>query len=323
VELFWTLSGFIFYWKYAASVYARRTTAEEFALRRFSRLYPLHFITLILVTILQALYLRTHQTTFIYGGYDVHSFLAQSAMASHWLASLPKSFNGPVWSVSAELMVYAGFFAWVRNVKPGVLSCLAMFVLCKSAGITGYYPAALSPYVLVCAQYFFLGGLMQQALGRASGFERPVFVLAASVCVGLMLSMRWGLANTESPNALQPLLASAVLATVCAEAWLPQGTLRRAHVLGDLTYSSYLLHFPVQLTFVLLIDAAGLGRTQFFDTPVGLLGYLGVTFGAAVLAFRYLERPAQRTLRALALPRSRLVEASAKDVAISSPASLE
>jgi peptidoglycan/LPS O-acetylase OafA/YrhL len=92
-----------------------------------------------------------------------------------------------------------------------------------------------------------------------------------------------------------------VLAAVSAEAWLPCGTLRRAHILGDLTYSSYLLHFPTQLTFVLLVDAAGLGRAEFFNTSVALLAYLGVTFGAAALAFRYLEGPAQRTLRAATL----------------------
>jgi peptidoglycan/LPS O-acetylase OafA/YrhL len=182
-----------------------------------------------------------------------------------------------------------------------------MFALCKAAGITGYYPAALSPFVVDCAQYFFLGGLVQQALSRASGMERPVFVLAASVCVGLMLSMRCGLANPVESNVLQPLFASAVLAAVSAEAWLPWGILRRAHVLGDLTYSSYLLHFPTQLTFVLLVDAAGLGRAEFFNTPLGLLGYLGVTFGAAALAFRYLEGPAQRMLRAVTLRRSNII----------------
>jgi len=74
VQLFWTLSGFIFYWKYAASVYARRIRPGEFARRRFSRLYPLHLATLVLVAILQGLYLATHETTFIYGAYDVQNF---------------------------------------------------------------------------------------------------------------------------------------------------------------------------------------------------------------------------------------------------------
>jgi len=227
-------------------------------------------------------------------------------MASHWLAESPFSFNGPIWSVSVELVVYAGFFAYVRYVKPGVLTCLAMFALCKAAGITGYYPAALSPFVADCAQYFFLGGLVQQAMSRASGMERPVFVLAACVCVGLMLCIRCGLANPRESNLLQPLFAAALLAAVSAEAWLPWGTLRRAHLLGDLTYSSYLLHFPIQLAFVLLLDAAGLGRAEFFNSPIGLLGYLGVTFGAAALAFRYLEGPAQQTLRVVTLPRATL-----------------
>ncbi|MBL8581747.1 MAG: acyltransferase, partial [Rhizobiaceae bacterium] len=49
VQLFWVISGFVF-----AAVYAgRRPSAASFFGARFARLYPLHFVTLLLVAVLQ------------------------------------------------------------------------------------------------------------------------------------------------------------------------------------------------------------------------------------------------------------------------------
>src|ERR1700675_2139648 len=42
VDLFFPLSGFIFFWLYGESIRERRIVASEFALLRFSRLWPLH-----------------------------------------------------------------------------------------------------------------------------------------------------------------------------------------------------------------------------------------------------------------------------------------
>ena len=52
VYLFWVISGFVF-----STVYIKkeRTTAKDFFIHRFARLYPLHFLTLIVVAVLQAL----------------------------------------------------------------------------------------------------------------------------------------------------------------------------------------------------------------------------------------------------------------------------
>src|SRR6185436_12525906 len=51
VDLFFLLSGFIFFWLYAKTISARRLTPREFFVLRVSRLYPLHLVTLLLVAI--------------------------------------------------------------------------------------------------------------------------------------------------------------------------------------------------------------------------------------------------------------------------------
>ena len=51
VWLFWTISGFVF-----TNIYiSRNINLKKFFISRFARLYPLHFLTLVLVAILQTL----------------------------------------------------------------------------------------------------------------------------------------------------------------------------------------------------------------------------------------------------------------------------
>jgi len=81
-------------------------------------------------------------------------------------------------------------------------------------------------------------------------------------------------------------------------------SLRRSNVVrvGDLTYASYLLHFPVQLAVVLAIDALGLSRNLFLE-PAALAAFILGTFGLAWIVFQAFEMPAQDALRAAWLRR--------------------
>ena len=49
VKVFWYISGFIFFWKYRETISSKSITYKKFFVLRFSRLYPLHFFTLMLV----------------------------------------------------------------------------------------------------------------------------------------------------------------------------------------------------------------------------------------------------------------------------------
>ena len=49
VDLFFCISGFVFYWLYSNRVRENEVDLRQFSVLRFSRLYPLHFVTLITV----------------------------------------------------------------------------------------------------------------------------------------------------------------------------------------------------------------------------------------------------------------------------------
>ena len=115
VQVFWCISGFIFYWNYADAIAARRIEPKRFFWLRFSRLYPLHFATLLIVAGLQPLYAALAGQPFIFKDGSAVNFLLHLGLADQWTGPRPLSFNGPIWSVSAEVFVYVAFFLLLRT----------------------------------------------------------------------------------------------------------------------------------------------------------------------------------------------------------------
>ena len=129
VDLFFTLSGFIFFWLYASAVRSRRVGPWEFFVLRFSRLYPLHLVTLLLVTAGLAAFHSVGIAAFTYPANDIYHFILQLFLASNWGFERGMSFNAPIWSVSIEVLLYAVFFVFCRYWRrplPGVVVLIAL-----------------------------------------------------------------------------------------------------------------------------------------------------------------------------------------------------
>ena len=114
VDLFFSLSGFIFYWLYSSQISNREILGKDFFILRFSRLYPLHLLTLLWVAALHILFANVANTYFVYPYNDAYHFFLNLALASSWGLEKGYSFNGPVWSVSVEVLLYALFFLMCR-----------------------------------------------------------------------------------------------------------------------------------------------------------------------------------------------------------------
>jgi peptidoglycan/LPS O-acetylase OafA/YrhL len=281
VPVFWVISGFIFYWHYSESIRSGAVNFRDYAVRRFSRLYPLHFATLIFVAAGQYAYYRSHGTAFIYAWNKPIWFASHLLFASNWFMRQPTSFNGPIWSVSIEILIYLFFFCVARSFRPNAWGAAAMagiFAVCFN-----FLHSFVNPEVFACGMYFFAGGVTQRLVGRREAV--PVAICAASItaiCVGA-----FGV-NTA-------LILSVAVCAVVIFARLESGV-RSLAFFGNATYASYLLHFPLQLIMVTAVDAIGWKRDIFYS-PLAFVGFLALVIGLSLIVHRYFEMPAQSALR--------------------------
>ncbi|MGJ5178236.1 acyltransferase family protein [Bradyrhizobium oligotrophicum] len=288
VVIFWCISGFIFFWKYNTSITDGTVGGWTFFVNRLSRLYPLHVSTLLLVAGLQAIYFAHRGFFFVYQDNDVFHFVAQLFMASEWLAVTGSSFNGPIWSVSVEVLVYAAFFLTLRVLPASPVVNLAVIL----AGI------ASGTLIGKCFVFFYAGGLAamaRQAVADAP-FRRNLEAMAACATVAVPVTL-W-LAGIDLAKLSAPLLLiTAPLLLFCCSGpiVLPRRVEAVLETAGNMTYSCYLLHFPIQLMIALVF--ASLGRPIPYVNHLFWIGFAASTLTAAYLTYRWFEAPAQRLIR--------------------------
>ena len=110
VPTFWLVSGIIFMKVYNEQVSGGRISLKQYALNRLSRLYPLHLVTLIIVAMLQNIFHYIYKRYFVFLNNTSRAFTENLLFIHTWQSSSTLSFNGPSWSVSAEILVYFVFF---------------------------------------------------------------------------------------------------------------------------------------------------------------------------------------------------------------------
>ena len=298
VEAFWTISGFIFFRNYADRISRNMVTSYEFLINRFSRLYPLHLVTLLVTAVLQHAYISSHASAFIFPDVSAGSFVFQVFFASVWFYWQEASFNGPVWSVSVEVLVYLVFYIAMRwgltSLASAVSMALAAYALTRLRAWHLYDVPLITHYAMPCAMCFFAGGAASHLPARPRALQ---LALAAIAVISALLLSGFVRAGSYS---IMLLSAAAIIAAANIGPGPVAAVLGRLAFLGNATYSSYLIHFPMQLLAVLAVDAAGIDRAIFYN-PAVFLAYLAAVIASSLAVYRWFERPAQDWIRSVAL----------------------
>jgi peptidoglycan/LPS O-acetylase OafA/YrhL len=289
VPFFWVISGFIFYWHYSMPVRIGSVTLFDFLVRRFSRLYPLHFVTLILVAIEQFTYYQSHGQTFIYSWNKPIWFVSQLLFASNWFTRQPESFNGPIWSVSIEILIYLVFFLIARAL--GARALVASFVATLFFICFKFLHSFINPQVFACGMYFFAGGLAQRLSARPAAPQ-----IAACVAISVLVALVFGPYRLNDGTLLLLAMSAVIIMTKLGETTL-RVPFQNLAFLGNATYSSYLLHFPMQLLLVSIVDAIGWKRDLFYS-PTALIAFVMGVVGLSLIVHRHFEMPVQSIIRA-------------------------
>jgi peptidoglycan/LPS O-acetylase OafA/YrhL len=226
---------------------------------------------------------------------DLKHFLLQVPMASNWF-SQGYSFNGPIWSVSVEILVYVLFFALCRLIGTGYVVTIGVLIVAEQFY---FWPFITDRFELFreATAYFFAGGLVALVAASANSQTRKAqrvimyAVIAATTSVLLAAAYRFGI-DSEGVTIVAAALSVYVfqlfdfkgrwINNVCA-------------TVGSLTYSSYLLQFPLQLLLALLCLIAG-SNIPLYQRWFLLL-YLGLVFVLAFFCYRLFELPMQNEIR--------------------------
>ena len=296
VWVFWCISGFIFFWKYRETISDRAIGGWTFFVFRLSRLYPLHFATLVMVALLQPIYVHLNGFFFVYLNNDIQHLLPQLVMASDWGLLRSNSFNGPIWSISVEVLVYAIFFLSLRFVTRSPLLNVVVVLACMN----------IDMQVCSCLAFFYAGGLAAISRRSLAQSRFRISIEAAAGCVAAAVPASIWLLSLQS--AIVPwifLLSYTPVLLFCLSGpmALSMPTQRFVQAAGNMTYSSYLLHFPIQL---LIAVGYSIARAPIpYHDGWFFVVYVGTTLIASYVTYRWFEAPAQALIRGTLLSRQR------------------
>lgn len=313
VDYFYLLSGFIFFWLYKDSIKMKVTTARVFIIHRFSRLYPLHLVTLFIVALLQYVYTSRQGYSFIYPFNDLYHFFLQLGFASYWGLQKGWSFNGPIWSVSIEVILYFIFFLSAVYRLGDRLFCLVVSVL----SVTLLY--LTDQAIFEGVSLFFLGGFIYNSLIKITNKDSSQIVLiytftAISWLVVFINFYIFDISNLLLEFGIIGLIFLKLFPiyilfplTVCSLILfeIDKGSImKRLSWIGDITYSSYLLHFPLQLLFALAVSYSILDAKFYLQIKYLILFYV-ILIPLSYIVHQKFELPIQKVIRKLYLAKEK------------------
>jgi peptidoglycan/LPS O-acetylase OafA/YrhL len=315
VDLFFLLSGFVFFWLYRQRISSKDISISEFARVRFARLYPLHLATLLIVGAGQWALVKNWGFSYLQTKNDLPHFALNVFFASSWGLEVGPSFNTPIWSVSVEVLIYTVFFGLCKAKLANGWGCLGMILF----GVALPYVGLLHVGRGMVA--FFLGGLVFYGVSWASCKNvRTVWVLIAglTIAAGSMTNWLWNsFYELWASLGMRQLLShdyvgAALLifrehslvwlvfpGLICVVALfeIKSGRLGKKFAkIEDFTYEIYLLHFPLMLLMWSLVHAFGLGPEVFTRSWV-LVGFMAGLTGCSWLVFVCFERPLRDRIR--------------------------
>lgn len=298
VDLFFILSGFVLALNYAESFRGSLGGALGFYRLRFARIYPLHFVMLMLF-ILNPLAIALLSASGDTSEYQWDYFVLSVFLVQNWGFSTSLAWNVPAWSISTEMFAYLVFpvAAFVMDRAIGtmrstflVLTALLVTLAIAAQSAGGSLGDDIPGFGLArCSLEFLLGMIVWRVRDRL-GFTTPrlshaTLFLAAGLTVAYMLLPIGDAVLIPAAFALLVFGLADPLAR--PGMWLDVRWLETA---GLISYSTYLSHFFIRswVKFVLVRPA--------IPEWIPLLAYLSLVAFASVILYRCVELRGRRWL---------------------------
>lgn len=289
VELFFCLSGFIFSWLYALKISEGKIKTLEFTIKRLSRLYPLYFVTFIATLVLQRLYFSYNQNYFIYQHNDIYHAVLNIFMISAWGLEEGWSFNAPAWSISIEVMLYGIFYLVCKSRANNIISFLTLVIAGTfvfdynykiGVGLVAFFSGCLS---------FILLNILMQKIG-----EKKTLSLLSILLVGVWCGIFYS--KTDNVLIISSLGFNSLILFIFSVNIINHSLARHFKWLGDMSYSSYLLHFPLMTAFAIVTDKLGFARDIYYS-PLMLILFMTILIPLSIFSHSKFEVKLQQKIR--------------------------
>jgi peptidoglycan/LPS O-acetylase OafA/YrhL len=257
VDLFFMLSGFVLANTRLASV----GDYKEFLIRRLFRLYPLHLATLAVLVFIElvkaAVSLKgpTLDNVPFSGPYDVSSLVA-NVLLLQAIAVDRLTWNVPSWSISSEFIAYVLFGLAVLTglTRRRWFDVLAIPTAVVLYGAVAYAAGTLNVSfgigILRCLAGFWIGVYLFRFSQHAEWLRRLSTLHLSAIQLGLTAWVIVSLTFAHGPYALAILPPFALSLMFLQQ---DRGTvadllqLKAVSFLGLISYSIYMIHFPILL----------------------------------------------------------------------------
>jgi peptidoglycan/LPS O-acetylase OafA/YrhL len=280
VDCFFILSGFILCYVYGTRPAETREQRERFFLARFARIFPLHLATLLVLVAFQFASQRFSNHPLAIGGWNTFWLNFLDIHAWGMLDSF--DWNFPSWSISVEFAAYFLFPFICSNLLRRPLTTKSVLALTVPLGMMVGRDHWERTALLHGLPMFLLGVLVFQIRGLLP--SRPA-ALQIMTIAALIASLHFGVPN---------FIIEVIFAVLIWLTWTDAGAARIFDVpplkmLGDWSFSIYMLHIPIRLIFGFLLAGKVAPVAEF-------LIFLTMTIIAGALSYRCFEMPARRIL---------------------------
>jgi peptidoglycan/LPS O-acetylase OafA/YrhL len=319
VNFFFVLSGFILVYTYDGP----RLSPQKFWWARFARIYPAYLLSLIVAAPFFFFAVRNLDLPF-FAWSKQHLVLAcvlTLALLQSWVPQAALTWNSVCWSLSVETFFYLVFpFALLRSKKLSekkLLLCLLvswLVSLCFSLSYIHFHPdgvdkinsgetnlfwknvLSFNPFVRLpeflvgmCAGKLFL------ARSTDKKFSTPLIIAGLLGFAAVVLFAPQIPNPILSAGILSPAFAAIIYGAAQQPKWTSFLVLPALVLLGDASYSLYLLH---SLVITRIFDSL-----SHWNWSLRAIGSLMAAILISIIAYRLVEEPARRLLR----PKTKIV----------------
>lgn len=304
VNFFFILSGFIIAYNYQHKMEDGQVTRRDFWVARIARVYPLHWLTLVVAAAWGGYVTATD-------GWDwLRHFFASFTLTNAYVPHVDYffSFNSPSWSLCCEQLFYFCFpLLLPLTRRPRLLS--GVFLVCVLLVVSGMYftpEADIKAYwyvnPLTRFPDFIVGLLLFRLYEKMKHCRLSVWTGSLMEVGSLVVFLAFYQLSSDIPKVYRySCYYWLPIAFVLGSFALQRGVLSRMLsnrflvVGGEISYSFYLIHLMVLLPYAEWQQTSGLHVAWYVSVPL-LWTFIMLL---SLLSYRCFEKPVNRWVKAL------------------------